>query len=345
MIVEREYLLDVLLAVKPGVATSDTTSDYATFVFTGTDVCTFNELVSVKAPFETDFSALISANLLFNILTNMNGDKIDLTLEDSDKVKLKIKSTSSEAKISVGMEEAEIHEVIEKHNAIKKKWMPLPKDFIDGAELCLLSATKDETQGPYTCIKTDGNKIITADGIGGKTSLFLMDTEMEHVLIKKSAVNDLNKSGLDVKQYAVTENWIFFKTEEGVIFSTKQWGGEFLDWDRVFENLEGTRVKIPEDLAKAIGLASIVTSDNPMDKTVDIRLKDDLLICSAQNENGKIVVKREVKYDKDIIDFSINPLFLQELLSGKSKMKSMIIGDKQVIFRSGSFYHCIAMRI
>ena len=345
MIIDREDLIDILLAVKPGVATSDNTSEFATFVFTGTDICTFNDLISVSCPFETDFTALVNANLLFKILSTMSGKQVDITLEDEEKAKLKIKTTGAEANISLGMEEAEIYGILEKHNAIKKKWKPMSKDFLDGANLCLLSATTDETQGPYTCIKVHGSKIITADGIGNKTSTFLMETEMDPFLIKKSAADALNKSGLDVKQYCVTENWVFFQTEEGVVFSTKIWGGEFLDWDKVFDDIQGQRVKIPDELPKAINLASLVTKDEAMDKAVDIRLKDDLLICSAQTEKGKIVVKREVKYDKDIIDFAINPLFLQELLTGKSKMKSMIIGDKQVIFRSGSFYHCIAMRI
>jgi DNA polymerase III sliding clamp (beta) subunit (PCNA family) len=344
MIFNREDLLSILLAVKPGVATADTTTEFANFVFTGNEVCTFNDLISVNVPMETDFVGLVNANLLYNILSSMDGEQVDISMEDKEKEKLKIKTKTSEAKIALGVEELEINQILEKHNSIKKEWKPLPPDYVNGLSLCVLGATKDETQGPYTCIKTDDEKLISSDGIGNKVSMYLIEGHMPHFLIKKGAADSLCKSGLDVKEYSLSESWIFFRTKEGVVFSTKLWGGEFLDWERVFEELDGIRLKIPENLYKYINLASIVTADEAMDKTIDIKLKEDLLIVSAQTEKGKIVNKLEVKYNGEVVEFSINPLFLQEFLSGRD-IKSMIIGDRQIIFRSGGFYYCIAMRI
>ena len=62
MKIEREELLKVLSAIRPGLAKKDIVEQATHFIFTGQEVLTYNDQICISYPFETDFECSVPAD-------------------------------------------------------------------------------------------------------------------------------------------------------------------------------------------------------------------------------------------------------------------------------------------
>jgi hypothetical protein len=65
MIVKKQELIAVMDAIKPGLSKKDITRQLQDFFFTGKEIATYNEKISVLHPYETDFKVSVSSEWLY----------------------------------------------------------------------------------------------------------------------------------------------------------------------------------------------------------------------------------------------------------------------------------------
>ena len=74
----RKKLLDVLKKVKPGIAEKDIVESMTYFYFSGKEVVTYNDKISILHPLETDFNLFVKADDLYKIVSLSKADVLKI---------------------------------------------------------------------------------------------------------------------------------------------------------------------------------------------------------------------------------------------------------------------------
>jgi hypothetical protein len=335
MILEREELLDALNAVMPGIDKKDIIEQMTHFQFTGDNLVAYNDAIHIKYPFKTDFICSAPAKPLHKLISSLKGERVSLK-KVKGTLKIKSKETDSELNIVV---ENDIDHILTKieEDLAKQKYKPIPADFTEAAHLCSFSAAKDETQGTLTCVHIKGTTIEAGDRT--RCSRYVMEKKMPEFLIRASVPNELVK--YNVTRYAVSESWVHFKTEEGAFFSCRRVKGDYLDYDKFFDDFKGVKVVLPEKLAEALNTLLAFSDEGWMVQPyTEIIFKKDKLVCKVQSNVGKSTRQMKLDYNKKERSIRINPYLLKQVLD---KANTIFIGSRMAMFKHDKFKHIIAL--
>lgn len=334
MKVNRQELLKALKAIKPGLATKDIVEKATCFIFTGTEIITYNDLISIGIPFKTDFKCSVPAQEFYKILSEMEDKDLRIFVKDG---KLNFKTSRATGHASISTESADdiVQLLIPKN---KQKWQPLPKDFIQGVSLCMFSTSKDMTHPHLSCLCIQGDEIISSDDY--RISLFTMKNKIKNkMLIPATEIQELIK--FKVTHYSINEPWVHFKDKNGVVFCARTIQADFPNYKK-FLDVKGTRrFKIPEGTIKAIKLSSIFAEgDFDSNKRILITIGDGELVCKGEKESGGIEVKTKIDFKGKPVSFTINPFFFSQILS---HISTVVLSKNTLLFKSGSFKHLISL--
>ena len=362
MKLERKKLLTALEALAPGLSPKELVEQMTQFNFLGQHLVTYNEIISVFVPFKTDFICSVKADVFQGILSRLNEKDMELDLINEDvkddkgdkvaiKYHLQLTTDSTEAEFPVLIEGdiSKAMRALEKD--IEGDWLDLPKDFSKGAYLCMFSASKDPADNTMTCIKVEGSNLTCNDNT--RATWYRMEGEMEEFLMQATVAKELRK--YNPTHYRVGENWIHFKSEDGITFNVRRVKGQMRDV-RPFFTKEGTDFNVPVELGEAIELAGVVNADDrPLDRLVELSIEKNRAVCRAWRDGGA-KVKKEVPipfYSGDDISFFINPDFMLEIIehsepdkeSGQKVPKMIINMDKRMAyFVNKKFDHALLLR-
>lgn len=324
MLIKRKELLAVLDHVKPGTGGA-LSEGMAYFFFTGEEVVSYNNVISISHPFKTDFTTFVKADSFHKLINRITID--DITMEViNDKLRTKAKQVNSNL--------ATIHDqdvsdrITNVSNSLKKiKWRKLPTGFIEGAMLCSFIASTNEAQQTLTCIKIEDNTIASSDNI--RLSHYTMKSKMMPMLIKASEVKAL--ASTFPTHYGKGGSWLHFKNADECIFSIRQVKGKFPDFT-AFLDFEGDKIELPSAITEGLDITSIIM-DTAM-PYIKISLKSGACYITASSDEGSIKHRSKINYKgKDLI-FSINPDFLKEMMKHSAEIT---ISDTMARIEAGSF--------
>lgn len=336
MKIKRSELLKALSLVKPGLAKKEIVEQSTHFIFNKEEIVAYNDYICITHPFKTDFKCSIKAEEFYKLLQSMKEENItvecgkDMIVKINDKETRVGLSATKEGKIDEYINQLDIKNI--------KKWKILPKDFIQGVYLCMFSISKDMTSGTLSCLSIVDNKISSSDNL--RISQYEMgDSIKNDLLIPLQSVVELVK--YPVTKYCLIDSWIHFKTDEGIVFSTRIMKGDFPDVGK-FLDLKGTKINLPKELQEAMQLTKIVVEDSLdiVDQKVELTIKKDIITCRG---DGKISwAEKDVvfSYKGKEIKFLVNPLFLSQVLN---KTTSVIVGEEKALFISDSFKHVMVL--
>src|SRR4030042_4973076 len=97
MKVDKKILLKVLSECSPGLSEKGLIEGTDRFTFSGDYVLTYNDQICVTSPFKTDFKCSVPAKELLNIISNADGEEIELELK---KEKLRMSSLRTKASLA-----------------------------------------------------------------------------------------------------------------------------------------------------------------------------------------------------------------------------------------------------
>ncbi len=343
MKIKREELRAICTAVKPALATREVIEQMTHFIFTGHEIVTYNDRMCIHHPLQTDFACSVSARHFYDILTKDDSDTIRLKLKDNY---LEVTSPSLKSGTNT-IVEADITELLaELQRQVKEEaeFKAVPDNFLEAIFFCMFSAATDVTWGALTCLLVSGNNIFSSDNL--RVSHYQMSGEMDRFLLSAKAVPELIKFQ-NIQEYAVTTSWAHFKTEEKVLISIRLVDGEFIEEQAlsVFEELErdgGVSFEMPEDILKGTSVAGIYADEGAdFDKVVDVHLQKNKVICKTKKEQGWIEKTVKVSYDGTPVTFTINPVFMQQIMDKATKVN---IFPNKAFFTRDNFRHVVALK-
>lgn len=345
MKVNKSEVFSVLRAAKPGLARKEFLAEAVRFIFTGTDVATFNDEICVIVPFETDFQCSVDGEELYKILEGINEEEIELSLK---KDKLLINSKHTKAGLSTIIVESE--RVIDRIEIIQKRvnkkgfWKRLPVDFIEGVSLCMFSTSKNAAKKAYTCVAIKGDTVYSTDE--SRISRFTMSSAIdEELLIPNASAFDL--VNYKINRYGTGEGWIHFRTEDDAVFSCTTLNGDFpYIINRFFYDREDA-FDVPVQLQEIMKNAIVMTSsESAISQSVQITIKKGIISCRSEKEKGWLVKSIDFEdYDDKEIEFRVNPIFFSQILNQATKM-FLVIGEEfpdKAMFSRNKFQHGIAL--
>ena len=333
MKIDRQELLKALSALRPGLAKKDIVEQATHFVFIKDKIITYNDQICIMYPFDTGFECSVKADEFYKILSSMTDAEVELISEEN---KLILNSGSVKSGFTASTDRYVI-ELVEQMD-IPGEWIRLPGDFIEGLSFCIFSVSKDVSRRILSCINVSGDQIVSSDD--NRISQYTMASPVEDsLLIQGSAVLELIK--FEIKEYARGQSWIYFKTEDGVVFASRVIEGEYPDASEFFD-FEFTRFRLPDNLKQAVEMVSIFAEgDFDIDKKIEVIVKDGKIKCKGEKEIGWAETEADIKLkSEEAIKFAINPIFFSQILDHTT---TICCGKDRAMFTTKNFKHLLSL--
>jgi DNA polymerase III sliding clamp (beta) subunit (PCNA family) len=334
MKVKTQELKEILRGLQPGISQRKFVEQSAHYIFTGDRICSYNDRVSVSYPFVTDFQCSIPSESFYQVVSKLTSKEVQLELVDNQ-----LRVTSSKVKSGFSsLLEGEVFDILSSL-IIKGDWIPLPNDFLKGVELCLFSASTDQTQKFLSSICVRNKWVESSDDV--RISCYSMEEGVpESFLLPVSSAKGL--LGYNLVSYCINNGWVHFRLDSGGIFSSRIIAEEYPETQSFF-NVKGRVVDLPSNLLNVIEIASVLSEgDYELDKQIKLIISESSIVCKGENECGWIEKVIPFSWEGDSISFSINPIFFKQILE---KSTRMILSDDRALFKSKSFSHVMALQI
>lgn len=321
----KKELLKVLESVKPGIASRGVVESMAYFLFSGTDIITYNDKISIQHPFKTDFNLFVKADDLYKMMTKLSVDDVALAEKDG---KLHVQCETMQADLAT-IEDDEISARIANVDKSLKtaKFLPLPDNFCESVSLCSFIASKQESYQTLTCVHVTGENCISSDNM--RIAHATMDGKVTPMFIEASEVRSL--IAINPTEYAISKAWLHFRNEDKCIFSIRKVNGDFPDFVQFFD-FKGTEIKLPKSLIEGMDIASVFTDD--LAPQTEINISKGVCIISVKSDSGTIKYRSKIDYSGSDIVFRINPDFLKEMMAHTS---SIIVHKDKVRLETDNF--------
>lgn len=335
----RKNLVDILQAVKPGIAAKEIIEHSTSFIFHNNCIMTCNDEIYVSHPLpkELELEGAVQAKEFLALLNKLTDEEIDIECSQSE-IKVKGKKSKAGIKLSTADNVDDLLSAI----GTPKKWQKIPEKFLDGINFCLFSTGNDFTKPLLTCVYCNGEKMYSTDGYRITTFSLSNKKVTETMLIPSNAAAELKS--FKPKEFSSTSGWIHFKTTNDVIFSCRTIEGEFpaAKIDTILENSQtGQKAKLPTDLTDALDRAGIFSSTAiKNDSRIKITLDDGLLTVRGEGSIGWFEESSRIRYKGEGMEFEVSPVFLQDILSHTTEV---IIGDSLLAFEGENFIHAISV--
>jgi regulator of replication initiation timing len=333
----RDQLVNILASLKPGLAKKDLIQQMSHFIFTGHDICTYNDRTCIIYPYETDFKCSVKGEELYKVLYGVSEDEVDMIVENNY---LKIGSKKLKAGLSTLIDEKEkVEPMINsiKRSLKKLEFEPLPTNFLDGSFLCMFSTAKDMTKGVLNCVCYHDENIFSTDSL--RVSHFKMNRPVKFSLIHFKNVIDMVK--FPIVETALGTSWIHFKTSDGVLFNCRVLLEEYPEHIENYFNVTGKKISLPKKLKEVIETVTVLAEGEiDTERVIKVEIANNEIKCTAKKERGWIENSTEIEYKDKLITFYINPIFFAQILD---RATDMVVEQNTALFVTETFKHVISL--
>jgi DNA polymerase III sliding clamp (beta) subunit (PCNA family) len=312
MIINKAKLQEALETVKPGLADKSVIEQATSFAFTNGRVVTYNDEISISHPVEgLELEGAIKADKLYPFLTKIKKEEIDMVIKGSE-----IIITSGRIKAGLPME-SEITLPLDKEIAEKKKWKPLPENFVKFVDFCKEACGTDMSKPILTCVHINQKGFIEAsDNLRMCRCTLAEDMPVKTFLIPSSSAVQVVR--LNPTKISEGNGWVHFKTDIGTVLSCRVWDDKYKDLSQNLL-LKGVRLLLPKTIDEILDRASIFTKmDHVLDESVVVSLGDNRFKMRAETDAGWFEEQVNIKYDKEPIFFTVTPYLLKNILKETS---------------------------
>ena len=340
MQMERSKLIEVLSMVKSGLAGTAIVEQATHFVFTGSQILTYNDRICICHPFQTDFQGSVPSDEFYKILNQMAGESVELN-KRGDKLEFSCGKLKAGLVVFPEGDVISLVETLDIPDVKSKKWKPLPGNFMEAVSFCLFSAASNDS-GPgrvLASVFVDDDRIVSSDNL--RISIYSLKSGLGcSFLFPISSVYEFVKMG-DMKMFVLGKSWIYFKSVDDVIFASRLLQGtEYPQVDDHFE-FDYTEVVFPEDLKDSIEAVMVLApGEMEINKFIDVVIEEGKVKCRGEKEVGWIQSEHEIDYSGPVIQFGINPVFFIQILKQTSLMR---YGKGKALFVSDYFEHLLSL--
>lgn len=334
MKISPKTLQKILVAVRPGVAKKDIVEQATHFIFTGKDIVTYNDKVSISHPFVSDFSCSVKAEEFYKIVSGITEDEVEITLDSSTMV---IQSKSTRSRLSTATGE-DILKLVLSLSLDSLTWENVPSNFIEGISLCMFSSSR-VSKGVLSCISVKDTFMVSSDNI--RVSKFQLQSGMKPFLLPVLSAVELVK--FEVDGYCLTDHWVHFIDKNDVVFSSKVVIDKFLNVDDFFNFPDTEHLIFPSETGELIQSLLIMSEgDSVLDKSVTLTVDGGSLTCRSEKDLGWLEKTIPITYKGSKIEFLVNPIFFTQVLE---KVNKVYIHEDRALFKMNNFSHVMALPI
>lgn len=262
---------------------------------------------------EYDFEGQFPIENILNIVNNMSGDEIDLSMEKE----MELKISSGKTKMTLKSDElpdegptsiAHIKSTLSGLYA-DKKFTKLPTNFIEGLQKVLKCASTDKNQTFLANVNVQGSDLIASDNF--KIGHFKIDKGFDiKFLIDNYNINPV--CAFEPKSYHLLEDKIIFKRGQDyqVCAINKD---EYPDFMSILDQKSKYKILLPEEMKQALYLAQQIPGKD-VDRQINIKQEDKKLTISCKAQTGWFRQNFSMK-NKLNVSFSMNLNVLDELVN------------------------------
>lgn len=328
MKIEKQKLIDILAAVKPGLSSKEVIEQTTHFIFGDGEVYTYNDKISISH--ETDLNIgdfAIQGEELFKILNKLKEEEIDLEI-----VKNKLQVTAGKTKAVLNID----NEIKVPMIDIPDDFDPLPANFTHAVKFCLFSVSKNMTKPELTCLNITENQVQSCDNF--RLTFHDLDGELQAFLLQGSAAEQLIK--YSPVEYVIDNSWIHFANESGVIFSCRTVNYTYPDIDSL-SKVEGNDVHLPQSLTESVEKAEILaTEEFEQDRFISLTLSKNKLKVKGEGQLGWIEDEIKIDYKGEKSTLKVHPNHFVDILK---HLEKAVIGDNSILFLGDEFCHVISL--
>jgi hypothetical protein len=344
MKINKKELLNILTAIKPGLAATNFVDYSNNFIFTGKEIMTYNNTIAISYPYKSNFKCSVLADKFYNLILNIDEQEFVMIQKENE---LKIRSKGIKASIQIN--NINIENIVEeiKPSNINIKWETLPDDFKKGVEFCLFSLSNSNSMQPaltsmrpaLTSMLIDHTRIISCDNY--RITQFLLKNKIEYkFLLPGRAAHELVK--FNIVKYYLTGTWIYFSTDIGVVFCSRRDLSIYPEIDNLLK-VEGKKIILSKKIKDNVNIAAIMAEEDfNHKKGVTIDINKNKIICKGESNVGCIESFEIIDNEEDIT-FKIDPLFFSQILD---RSTTLIYDERtlRLLFESDNFKHVLMCR-
>lgn len=329
MKVNREKLLAALNQVKPGLANKDIISQSTSFVFSEGFVITFNDEISIATNLDIGFEGAVIAEKFLKLLTKLTTEEIEIEVKNNELV---VKSGKDKAGLKI---ETDITLPIDEVVA-GTKFKSLPKNFSKAVFLASQCASKDMSNPIRTCVKVDGKCVLATDNYRIMKSI--LDSKVEDEIIMPANAARFF-SDYSFVNYNLTNGWVHFQTQDGLIFSVRLVYGNYPSVDEFFE-VTGEELLFPNNIVEILEKSGVFTAGSQSGDFVNISVANKKMTITGNGDHGWYEGFANCRYNGEEIKFCVDPSFLVDVLKD---LKKCTISDTSLLFEGDGFHHLVAL--
>jgi DNA polymerase III sliding clamp (beta) subunit (PCNA family) len=334
MKINKKELQEALEKVKPGLASRELIEQSTSFAFMGDRVVTYNDEISISHPVKNlDVTGAVKAQAMYAFLSKIKRDEIDVEWEENQ-----VKITAGRSKAGLVLEQ-EVKLPIEEIGEIKE-WKKLPAEILTAIKFCYPCCSKDMSNPILTCVNINGKNVEASDSFQIVQYQLQKKVPIKGFLLPASSAKELVK--YDLKQIAEGQGWIHFKTEDGTIFSSRVFDGEFPKIEGLLA-FDGVEIAFPKTAVPALERAQIFSKNETfMDSlaTVTVEVSKGQIKFTSQDEFGWCEEVVKSNYKGETIKFTAG---VESLINLLSQFSSCICGHDRIKFSGENWQHIIAV--
>jgi hypothetical protein len=336
--------LNAFKIINPAVEESGIVEQSSLYLFLDKHVIAYNDKISISYPFPLFPDLAVRAEDLFRVLTDLPEETAEVSLTDGKVLLLKTATTT--AKLPVVPMDDKTRQLISglRLGTLEQRLKGIPKEWMTALVLCGFSVSKDATDRIHSSIYVNENRLYSTDNL--RISRFVMDETMQSEFLLPGTSAKVLTGFVGVNAYCPPEAddpWVHFTMESGVIFSSRVVRGQFPPCDEFFNVPDGKSVKLPPDTGAAVAaVVAFAPGEFDSDKKCMVEVKGRRVYCRAEDHGRSIerIVSTMVEEDITIPEFSINPIFLREILE---RAAVSTFGKDRALFTTDKFSHVMVL--
>jgi len=334
MKITTNKFLEKLVTLKPALYTKGIIDQADHFLFTETEIISYNDRFSIRTPFQSSEKFSVPGQEFLNLIVNLKTDTFDLSVEENQ-----VLVSAGNTRSGINIYRGGLFDIVEDMFTGKETWKKLSSDFNEAVFLCMFSISKDVSRGWMSCLVVDKGKVLSSDDL--RISQYNLKTPLDSTfLIPLSSTVELSK--LPVIEFSLNPSWIHFRTKDGVVFSSRLVLVDVPSADDYF-NVTGDTLTLPDGLKEAVeGVSIFAEGEFDMDKRIEVFVQDGKVVCRGEKERGWIEKDVLFKYKGKKLEFLVNPIFFSQILSKSTKI---IVSKDAALFESGPFRHLMSLPI
>jgi len=325
MQINREQLISDLEMVKAGVSPREFIEQSSCFIFQDGYVMTFNdEVYCKKETCLTGVTGAVQAAALMSILEKLT--EPELKVRENEKGELEFRGKKKGFGI---VKDAEIFLPVDRVET-PEKWKSLPPEFTEAIGLVQHCVSKDENKFLLTCVHLHPEYIEACDNL--QIMRCRMTTKLKSsVLVRGTSLQHLTSLAMD--KIALTESWIHFRNQSGLIYSCRRYAEEYPNLDGIL-SVKGHAIVIPKGLSEASDRAAVFAADKAGDPLMTVALRDGLIRLTGEGLSGWYKEIKKASYHGPPMEFVIAPELLKHI---SDKHSDAVISQDKLKVKGGTW--------